>query len=144
LLTNFGINSQDALTLAQGAKAALLRRLESRVGELADPKTWTSTEKVHYENQRESMTIGKEVLDMEDARKRDVMARLIDLTNANSGAVIAANLEKAMAHFARHEGDTGSPEVQGRLLIIPRLMISWSINSQDSCIANTHGTKSTG
>jgi hypothetical protein len=56
-----------------------------------------------------------EQTEIEDAKKREAVARVIDLTNANSRAVIAANLDKAIIHFGRHEGDTGSPEVQGSL-----------------------------
>ena len=54
-----------------------------------------------------------EELEKEDARKRGVMAKLIDLSNSSTKGIMNANAEKAIIHFARHEGDTGSPEVQG-------------------------------
>ena len=59
------------------------------------------------------MEQGLRKLESVEARKHEVMARLIDLANGNSRAVFNANLEKAMLHFGRHDGDTGSPEVQG-------------------------------
>jgi hypothetical protein len=114
LLTNFGISGEDSLLLAEGTKAAFLKRLDD--ADLEDPKTWSSTDKVAYETAIEKRESMKPVLEVQDERKRDVMARLMDLTNANSGDVIAANLEKAIIHFGRHEGDTGSSEVQGSYL----------------------------
>ena len=107
MLTNFGIGSDDALTLAVGAKAAEERRLKS--GNVV----MDSGEQILYYDVNEIIASKKVILEREDTQKREVMARLLDLTNANSKAVIAANMEKAIIHFAKHEGDTGSPEVQG-------------------------------
>ena len=107
MLANFGISSDDALTLAVGAKAAEERRLKS--GNVV----MGSGERILYHDVNEVIASKKATLEKEDAQKREVMARLLDLTNANSKAVVAANMEKAIIHFARHEGDTGSPEVQG-------------------------------
>ena len=107
MLTNFGISSDDALTLAVGAKAAEERRLKS--GNVV----MDSGEQILYHNVNEIIASKKAIQEKEDAQKREVIARLLDLTNANSKSVITANMEKAIIHFARHEGDTGSPEVQG-------------------------------
>ena len=108
MLTNWGISSEDSLTLAVGAKAAEERRLKS-----GNVVTWGSGDKILYNNVDDIIASKLEIQDKEDKQKREVMARLLDLTNANSKAVIRANLEKAIIHFARHEGDTGSSEVQG-------------------------------
>jgi hypothetical protein len=64
-------------------------------------------------NDVNSMEQKMEQLEKEDERKRGIMAKLIDLSNSSTKGVIDANTEKAIIHFARHEGDTGSPEVQG-------------------------------
>jgi hypothetical protein len=111
LLTNFGISSDDALTLSQGAKVAEKQRLESG----RKVFTLTQNQRLLYDSPNEAMARFLEQNEIEDAKKREAVARVIDLTNANSSAVIAANLEKAIIHFGRHEGDTGSPEVQGFL-----------------------------
>ena len=111
LLTNFGISSEDALTLSQGAKAAENKRLASGRKLL----TLTQNQRLLYDSPKEAMTQFLHQIETEDAKKREAVARVIDLTNANSRAVIAANLDKAILHFGRHEGDTGSPEVQGFL-----------------------------
>lgn len=115
LLTNFGVSSEDALTLSQGAKAAEQRRLEIRGFQMK----LTQRERFLYDSSREAVTQFLEHIDTDDAKKREAMARVIDLTNANSKAVIDANLEKAILHFGRHDGDTGSPEVQGLPLSYP-------------------------
>jgi hypothetical protein len=107
-LTNFGVSSEDALTLSQGAKAAEQRRLETG----GFTMKLTRRQSLLYDSSREAIAQFTEHLDKDDAKKREAMARVIDLTNANSKAVIDANLEKAILHFGRHEGDTGSPEVQ--------------------------------
>jgi hypothetical protein len=141
LLTNYGISGKDSLLLAEGAKAALSRRLEGI--NMKDPKTWSSTDKITYVNEIERREKLQRTLEEQDERKRDVMARLMDLTNANSGAVIAANLEKAMIHFGRHEGDTGSSEVQGS---VSREVAddSGSFDRQDTCVEGSYGAESTG
>lgn len=111
LLTNFGISSEDTLTLTQGAKAAEIKRLKMQgLG-----KRKFSSEHKFLFDAKDSSFLEQSLGNLEslDARKREVMARLIDLANANSRAVFNANLEKAMMHFGRHDGDTGSPEVQG-------------------------------
>jgi hypothetical protein len=113
ILTNYGISSEDAMTLAVGAKAAGKRRIENRRSRWADPGSWSDSDKILYTDAGGVMAGKTTILEREDQRKREAMARLIDLTNASSQDVISANLEKAILHFARHEGDTGSPEVQG-------------------------------
>jgi hypothetical protein len=50
-----------------------------------------------------------------DARKREAMARLVDMTNASSKDIAAVNINNAVSNFARFPRDTGSPEVQGTL-----------------------------
>jgi hypothetical protein len=79
----------------------------------------TQRERFLYDSSREAVAQYLEHVDKDDAKKREAMARVIDLTNANSKAVIDANLEKAILHFGRHDGDTGSPEVQGLPLSYP-------------------------
>jgi ribosomal protein S15 len=117
LLTNFKIESDDALTLAIGAKAAEKRRVEVALKNKVDmlPENRGIYEKIMFPNAREERASFLGAVDEEDMKKRAVMARLIDMTNANSKAVISANVEKAVTHFGRFEGDTGSPEVQGML-----------------------------
>jgi len=118
LLTNFGISSEDALTLTAGVKAAEQRRLENRPSR----GFWmNTTDGFLYDNQYDKTMDDKEFLELTEAKKKEAMARLIDLTNANSKAILDANLEKAILHFGRHEGDTGSPEVQGSSQIKRRL-----------------------
>ena len=112
LLTNFKIGSDDALTLAIGAKAAEKRRLDKGLLRMEDDSKWSATERVLFQDTEEAKGQNLQVLEEEDRLKREAMARLIDLTNANSRAVISANVESAVAHFGRFEGDTGSPEVQ--------------------------------
>ena len=113
LLTNFKIGRDDALTLAIGAKAAEKRRLEEGIIRMEDDSKWSATERVLFQDTEEAKTSNEQVLAEEDRLKREAMARLIDLTNANSRDVISANVETAVSHFGRFEGDTGSPEVQG-------------------------------
>jgi hypothetical protein len=113
LLTNFGIGSQDTLTLAVGAKLAEKRRLESGNVISNDVSTWSGENKILYRDVSDIVGSKRDILEKEDKQKREAMSRILDLTNATSKDVINANLEKAIIHFARHEGDTGSPEVQG-------------------------------
>ena len=109
LLTNFGISTEDTLTLTQGAKHAEIKRLKAQ-----RPVKFSSEQKFLFDAKESSfMEQGLRNLESLEARKHEVMARLIDLANGNSRAVFNANLEKAMLHFGRHDGDTGSPEVQG-------------------------------
>jgi hypothetical protein len=112
-LTNFKIGRDDALTLAIGAKAAEKRRLDEGMIRMEDDSMWSATERVLFQDTEEARGSNLQVLEEEDRLKREAMARLIDLTNANSKAVISANVETAVSHFGRFEGDTGSPEVQG-------------------------------
>ena len=116
LLTNFGIGSEDSLTLAVGAKVAERKRVEK--GNMLDNSdnnvsTWTGENKILYHDVSDIIISKMKALEKEDMQKKEVMSRILDLTNGNSKAVINANIEKAIIHFARHEGDTGSPEVQG-------------------------------
>ena len=83
---------------------------------MEDKSEWSSTERVLFQDPEEARQSNSQVLEEEDRLKREAMARLIDLTNANSKAVISANVETAVSHFGRFEGDTGSPEVQGIIL----------------------------
>lgn len=108
VLTNFGIGSDDALKLAFAAKDAEKRRLAGKIssGEMSQQPGGLRGSDDLYEKQ-------EKLAEEDGKRKREVMARLIDLTNATSRSVMAANKEKALIHFARFEGDTGSPEVQG-------------------------------
>ena len=109
LLTNFGISTEDTLTLTQGAKHAEIKRLKAQ-----RPGKFSSEQKFLFDAKESSfMEQGLRNLESLEARKHEVMARLIDLANGNSRAVFNANLEKALLHFGRHDGDTGSPEVQG-------------------------------
>jgi hypothetical protein len=107
LLTNFGISAEDALTLTSSAKAAERRRLESR------PPWSHISDRFLYDNESQKRKEDIEDHERNEVKKKEAMARLIDLTNGNSKAIINANMEKAILHFGRHEGDTGSPEVQG-------------------------------
>jgi hypothetical protein len=115
-LTNFKIGRDDALTLAIGAKAAEKRRLDKGIIRMEDDSKWNATERVLFQDPDEARGSNLQVWEEEDRLKREAMARLIDLTNANSKAVISANVETAVSHFGRFEGDTGSPEVQGIIL----------------------------
>jgi ribosomal protein S15 len=114
ILTNFGISSEDTLTLAKAVRDVEIKRLKI-LG--TERKNYTTEQRFLYpEKDGWSKTQWQNALgalEGLDARKREVMARLVDLANANSRAVFDANLERAMMHFGRHEGDTGSPEVQG-------------------------------
>jgi hypothetical protein len=46
------------------------------------------------------------------------MRRLVSLNTANAKGIRAYNVERCVEHFGRKEGDTGSPEVQGKHQII--------------------------
>lgn len=113
LLTNFGISSEDSLTLTIGASAAEKKRLKLRAERLKNPKQWRRTEQAFHNDAEDAFSHWIDLQEKTDKQKREAMARLIDMTNANSKAINSANIEKAMIHFGRHEGDTGSPEVQG-------------------------------
>ena len=80
---------------------------------LNDMSTWSGENRILYNDVSDIMGWKRDILEKEDKQKREAMSRILDLTNAGSKDVINANLEKAIIHFARHEGDTGSPEVQG-------------------------------
>lgn len=99
------------MILSQGAKDAEARRLKTQ-GVIR--RRYSSEQKFLFDA-KDTSTVEQKLQDLEteDQRKREVMAKLIDLANANSKAVIDANMEKAILHFGRHDGDTGSPEVQG-------------------------------
>jgi ribosomal protein S15 len=111
MLTNFGISSEDTLTLSQAAKDAEARRLKAQG---VVKRTFSKQDQFLF-NAPDMTTMEGRLMELEDkdARKREVMAKLIDLANANSKAVIGANKEKARVQFSRHDGDTGSTEVQG-------------------------------
>ena len=103
------------MTLSVAARKAEEHRLET-IRERLNKESWnrlSNSEKVFHDRSQEGFTPQIANLEKEDEKKRAAMSRLMDLTNANSKAVIAANREKAMMHFAQHQGDTGSPEVQG-------------------------------
>ena len=104
------------MTLTEGARNAGRRRLESRypVGKKKG-KLNNTMDKYLYENELDKRRGEMEQHEKDEVKKREAMSRLIDLANGNSRAIINANLEKAILHFGRHEGDTGSPEVQGML-----------------------------
>jgi ribosomal protein S15 len=125
LLTNFGINSEDALTLSRGAKEAGRRRLETRQSSFGRGGLWNNaSDGFLYDNEEDKRMAERENLERDEAKKKEAMARLIDLTNSNSKAVMNANMEKAILLFGRHEGDTGSPEVQGSLGCGRMLMVA--------------------
>jgi len=116
---NFGITSDDAMTLSVAAHKAVEHRLKTEE-ELARTKPWdqlSNQEKILGDYSPDRFRDQIASLVRQDEKKRTAMSRLMDLTNANSSAVIAANREKAMNYFARHQADTGSPEVQGYYFI---------------------------
>jgi len=112
ILTNFGIGSEDSMTLAVAAAAVEKRKLN--YGLLMRPSSTSVLTKKISDDEFMGVYQGQlEGLNKNDEKRREVMARLIDLTNSGSKSVMAANKGKALLHFARFEGDTGSPEVQG-------------------------------
>jgi hypothetical protein len=112
LLTNWGISSDDALTLSVGAQAAGLKRIYQ------DGQTnWDVNDQVLYGNRDNNLVSALRqralLLDKDDKKKRGATAKVLDLINSNSKSIMKANLERALAYFGRREGDTGSPEAQG-------------------------------
>jgi len=49
-----------------------------------------------------------------EQEKRDKLMRIIDLRNANAKGIEVENTRRIVNAFGRAEGDTGSPEVQGK------------------------------
>jgi len=112
-LTNFGLSSEESLTLAIGAKAAEIERFEregmglgGRLELSGAAQFWMGME---GRNVREVKT--NEIRRLYEL-KREVMARLVDMTNACSSDITNVNIQNAVRYFARDERDTGSPEVQ--------------------------------
>ena len=112
-LANFGMSSEESLTLAIGAKAAEIERIEREEKEVG--KNVVSSGVAQFWR---GMEVGdeKEVKMNEirrmDEVKREVMARLVDMTNACSRDIAKVNIQNAVRYFGRDERDTGSPEVQ--------------------------------
>lgn len=50
----------------------------------------------------------------EESDKRDKLMRIVDLRNANAKGIDVENTRRIVHAFGRKEGDTGSPEVQGK------------------------------
>lgn len=114
-LTNFGMPSEDSILLSSAARVAEEKRLEA-MREKVKSENWdrlSHSEKIFYDDSDRAYLPQLEKLVQEDEKKQVAMSRLLDLTNANSSAVVAANREKAKAYFRKHEADTGSTEVQG-------------------------------
>lgn len=95
---NFGLTSESAAPLLDILpKVSAMRKLMEgpTVFDAAKDKLATEMEKVEYE-------------------KRDKLARIIDLRNADSRGIRVENTRRIVAAFAvKNENDTGSPEVQG-------------------------------
>lgn len=114
-LTNFGLSSEESLTLAIGAKAAEIERIEpegkeagENVASVGVAQFWKGVE-VGDEKEVKMNEIRRM-----DELKREVMARLVDMTNACSKDIAKVNIRNAVRYFGRDERDTGSPEVQSR------------------------------
>jgi hypothetical protein len=50
-----------------------------------------------------------------EQQKADIVKQIVSLQNANAKAIQLWNVQRCIDWFGRKEGDTGSPEVQGRV-----------------------------
>jgi len=141
-LTNFGLSATDSLTLAIGAKATEIERIEKENKDMetrraggSDTRSWIDS-KIWRGDLTGDETDGKitEVL-RKDEMKREVMARIVDMTNACSKDIAAVNVQSAVRYFARNQRDTGSPEVQSITHSCgASANCSWRDDGEDSCV----------
>jgi hypothetical protein len=129
MLTNFKFTNEDSLALAFGAKEA--EKKKSKDGFESSGELGSLTDRILFEDPEEIEASHNKFLDETDQLKRDAMAKIMDLTNGSGEDVFRVNMETAVFHFARFEGDTGSPEVQGSHVCGKALTSSWRFDGQD-------------
>jgi hypothetical protein len=141
-LTNFGLSPADSASLAFGAKGTEIEAIE-REGRDAEKRLAGARNTAFWVDSkvwRGDLAGDETEAKINEVRRRDelkweVMARIVDMTNACSKDIAAVNVQSAVRYFARNQRDTGSPEVQSMFHAFGRgLNYSWRHDGEDSCI----------